>query len=236
MAKRSGLLEAVQCYVAPSRFLARTVVDMGLPARRMAVIPNPTPVGPSQPPQSGRSGLLFVGRLSSEKGLALLLEALAGLSGSRLDVVGDGPDRFELERLAWQLGVDARFHGWVTPAHVQERMRSAAVLTVPSVWFENCPLVVLEAMAEGLVVVGNRMGGLTELLDDGECGYLVPTADSASWTALLREVLEDESGRAVLAMKARARVVDRHSPDVFLSRLLSVYDSAVRSRTRDSIR
>ena len=87
-----GTLSEVDCYVAPSRFLGRKVLEMGLPARRMEVVPNPVQEVSAVSAVEQRDGLLYVGRLAPEKGVGVLIRALTGYEGAFLRVIGDGPE------------------------------------------------------------------------------------------------------------------------------------------------
>jgi len=223
-----GWLRRVDCFVAPSRFLAETTTRMGLPAHRLEVVPNP--VQPSgQPDFDGRSGteVLYVGRLSPEKGVDVLLRALVGLPDARLRVHGDGPDWPRLRRLATDLGVDDRvcWEGWQPADAVAERMRKACLLAVPSICYENCPGSVLEAMVAGLPVVASHIGGLVELVDGGRAGWLVPAGDVESWRDGIGQVLQDPVSRRQSAATAYQRARARHDPERFLSRMVGIYRS-----------
>lgn len=140
----------------------------GLADADIRVIHNGIPLpAPCEQVRAGRTAL-FAGRLTPEKNVGLLLRALSELPDWRLDVVGDGPMRSPLERLATDLGVDhnVRFHGHVSPAEVGLYMCSAQALVLPSL-HENFPLVLLEAMARGTPVIAASVGGIPELLGNG---------------------------------------------------------------------
>ena len=114
-----------------------------------------------------RHGGLFVGRLVAESGIATLLEALDLFHGARVDVVGTGP---ESARLAAHPGV--RLLGRPSASEVQERMRSAAYLILPSLAFDALPRPLIEAFAHGLPVIASRLGTLAELIEPGRNGLL----------------------------------------------------------------
>jgi glycosyltransferase involved in cell wall biosynthesis len=114
-----------------------------------------------------RSGGLFVGRLVVESGLGTLLEALELFPGARVDVIGAGPEE---NRLAEH--PRARLLGRVNPAEVQERMRCAAYLVLPSLSYEALPRPLIEAYANALPVIASRLGTLSELVEPGRNGLL----------------------------------------------------------------
>ena len=220
-----GTLGRVDCYVAPSRFLAHKVVEMGLPARRVEIVPNPV-YGEAAPVDEGdRRGLLYVGRLSAEKGVDCLIEAVASLGNTPLCIVGDGPEVERLKALAASLDADVSFEGWADATGVRARMSEAELLCVPSVWYENCPGVVLEAMIAGLPVVASDIGGLTELLEGGQAGWLAPVGDPVAWRRVISEALGDKARTARQATLALARVQVRHNPERFVQRIEDIYRS-----------
>jgi glycosyltransferase involved in cell wall biosynthesis len=114
-----------------------------------------------------RSGGLFVGRLVAESGVGTLLEALDLFPGARIDVIGTGP---ETQRLAAHRHV--RLLGRVTPSEVQDRMRSAAYLVLPSLSYEALPRPLIEAYSNALPVIASRLGTLAELVEPGRNGLL----------------------------------------------------------------
>jgi glycosyltransferase involved in cell wall biosynthesis len=114
-----------------------------------------------------RSGGLFVGRLVAESGLGTLLEALDLFPGARVDVIGAGPEE---PRLAQHARV--RLLGRANPSEVQERMRCAAYLVLPSLSYEALPRPLIEAYANALPVIASRLGTLAELVEPGRNGLL----------------------------------------------------------------
>ncbi len=137
-------------------------------------------------PAALRAGVLFVGRLVPDKGVDVLIRAMATLGGAggprgravgALTVLGDGPERARLAALAGTLGVDLDLRGDVGRAAVADAMQRAAVVAVPSVYREPLGLVAIEAMASGAIVVASATGGLVETVMDGVTGLAVPPGD-----------------------------------------------------------
>jgi glycosyltransferase involved in cell wall biosynthesis len=158
-----------------------------------------------------RSRIVFVGRLSPQKGVATLLAAFAGLTtpGARLVLVGDGPDRDDLERQARRLGVRDRIHvtGFVPHSRIPAVLASADLLVLPSV-YEEFGTVLVEAMQVGLPAVASRVGGIPEVVEDGVTGLLVPPGDPRSLAAAIDRVLGDPELAQRLGGSARRRAPD----------------------------
>ena len=118
-------------------------------------------------PSGGRAGGLFVGRLVAENGIGTLVEALDLYPGARIDIIGAGPEEARLAGHA-RIGILGR----VGPAEVQERMRVAAYLVLPSLSYEALPRPLVEAFANALPVIASRIGRLAELVEPGRNGLL----------------------------------------------------------------
>jgi glycosyltransferase involved in cell wall biosynthesis len=162
---------------------------------------------PDEPPH-----VLYVGRLSEEKGVRELAEAASGLP---LVVVGDGPLRSLLPQAA----------GFVAPAELGPYYERASVVVVPS-RREGYGVVAREAMAHGRPVVATAVGGLVDAVEDGVTGVLVPPSDVAALRDALERLLADAGLRRTLGAAAREHAVRTTSPAAFAERLLEIYRSA----------
>lgn len=202
--------------VANSEGLRRTALA-NLPGFDVRVIPNgvdtarftPAPT----PPLAGPLRLLFVGRLSPQKNLPTLLDALHRLPPGvdwQLTLAGDGPDRAALESLAGQLSLRERLHfrGWVARPDLPALYRAADLFVLPS-WDEGMPNAMLEAMASGLPVLASRIAGNEELVADGLNGYLVPPDDPAALSHHLARLADDADLRRRLGAASRAAAESR---------------------------
>jgi glycosyltransferase involved in cell wall biosynthesis len=169
--------QMVDRYLAISRFVSEQLQRAGVPAERISVVRNPV-ADPGSPTPPG-SGALFLGRLDDAKGVGLLLEAWksSGL-GERttLTIAGDGPERPRVEDAAGSLP-GLVYLGAVPPNDVGSLYRAAAVVIVPSIWDEPFGLVAAEALSYGRPVVATRVGGLSELVDEGTGWLAEPRAD-----------------------------------------------------------
>jgi len=197
-------------------------VGWGIAPERVHVVYNaaePLPgAGPRAPGRApGEKTLVTVSRLVRWKGLEAVIGILPRLPGTRLLVVGDGPLRPELERLARERGVEGRvvFTGPVSRGEVAGLLRSADVFVFNS-WYEGLPHSVLEAMAAGVPVVSTPAGGTAEIVDHLRNAVVVEVGDDASLLAGVRRVLEDPALARRLAAEARDDVARRFSPGAML--------------------
>ncbi|MBW4593971.1 MAG: glycosyltransferase family 4 protein [Brasilonema angustatum HA4187-MV1] len=155
--------------------------------------------------------LLFVGRLAAAKGLPILLESLVTLRRSHPDiiltVVGDGPDRQNLELLTTQLGLNqnVNFVGYKSQAEVRNYFQQTDIFVMSS-FAEGIPVVLMEAMAAGVPVVATQIAGVSELVEDGVNGYLVPPGDTVSLTQRVEKLLNDEKLRAAFGTAGRTKI------------------------------
>ena len=182
------------------------------------------------PPVSGapRAGVLFVGRLTRQKGVDTLLRA-AQRVGAPLTICGAGPEEAALRTLAGELGIAPRVRWLATQPQVRlaALYREAAVVAMPS-REEGLGLVAVEAGLCGTPVVGFRSGGLIDVVDDGATGYLVPTGDASALADAIDRVTGDVALARALGTAARDRAA-RFTPDAVAARYRAVYDRVMAS-------
>jgi glycosyltransferase involved in cell wall biosynthesis len=231
----------VRAYLCPSRSLRDYLVANGYaPAIHLpsfARIPEPVRQAPPPPPPAGTPPTIgYLGRLEWYKGVHDLLRALPLLHGTapdvRLDIAGDGPFRPELERLAASLGLSdrVRFRGRVEGHAKEEWFAGVHLLATPSNMWENFPLVALEGLVRGRPVVATNIGGIPDIVEDGETGFLVPIERPDALAARLGTLLGDPARARAMGLLGRARVLDRFTPEGHVTRLVRIYRSIVDGR------
>jgi glycosyltransferase involved in cell wall biosynthesis len=217
----------VHARVAVGERVARMIERIvGLPRGSVGTVPNGVPAAPTEaaaPPRDGAPPRLAappvigsLGRLSEQKGYDLLVRALADLPGATLVLVGDGPERPALERLAAELGVAERLliTGWKTDARAC--LATFDVFALPSRW-EGMPLGILEAMHAGLPVLATDVGSVAEAVRDGESGYVVARDDADAVRARLRDLIADGALRERMGERGRA-LAREHFTDAAMAR------------------
>lgn len=209
----------VGAYIALSHFSRELFIAGGLPAARLHVKPNfVSDFG--APPAGPRSGGLFVGRLSEEKGVAVLLAAMAllGPERCRLRLAGDGPMAGLVRQQA-----PAQWLGALAPGQVRLQMQRSLFLVAPSTCLETFGLAVIEAFACGLAVIGSAHGGVGELIEDGVTGLLVAPGDAADLAQKIRWALDHPQAMVNMGLAARARYLQHYTPQRNFQQLQAIY-------------
>lgn len=221
--------------VCPSRALCENFSHFGIEPLHIPNFIDPRPFEGGRDPSSSRK-LLFVGALYPSKGVAYLLSALSILLGRlpdvSLEVVGDGPLLESLSHTAAELGLAraVAFRGNLGEEETCEAYKTSRALVLPSVVKENCPLVVLEAMAAARPVVASRVGGVVELVRHAETGLLVPHGDAGALAGAIEEILRngeraDQMGRRGAEIARTEFTIERHLKDI-----IGLYERATGKR------
>lgn len=209
-----------------------SVEQVGLPAEKVEVVHYgldglPRPWAENPPLKLGRPLLLAVSRLEAQKGLETAARALADLPGATLLVLGEGPDRSELESLASSLGVAERMLLPGRVGDVAALYARADVLVHPARW-EGFGLAMLEAMLAEKPVVAARAGSAPELVEDGRTGLLVPVDDAGALAGAVSSLLTDPDRSAAMGRAGLERAHQAFSVARMVERTLALYGSVVR--------
>ena len=214
----------VSVFITPSEFVRARMIAWGMEPHRIEVVRNFTEVR-SDATAPGEYGI-FLGRLSAEKGIDVLLRALAAAGDPPFRIAGDGPVEAALKALAEELRLtNTRFLGRIPSEHVPELLRTARYLALPSMWDENAPLAALEAMAAGRPLLVTANGGLPELVRGGE-GLQCPPGDVEALAGSIRRLHADDRLCREMGGRAAERAAAEFTPEHHLARLEDAYARA----------
>ena len=223
-ATRNRALRSARHVFCPSAYLRDVALRWGLQPERVSVLPNPAPEVPVLPSREelraelGLDGnvVVFAGRLGPQKAVGVLVRALRDVPDVSLVVAGDGPERAGLEREVRDLELDGRvsFLGAVPRERVLGLFHAADASVLPSAW-ENFPHTVVEALAVGCPVIATAVGGVPEVVRDGENGLLVEPGDPHALGAAIARYFADGELRGRLASAAPGSVAAYSEEAVF---------------------
>ena len=194
---------SVTRFVVPSRFYIDKFCSWGMPREQFTHIPNFVDPDAFTPQGGVGKSFLFFGRLSREKGVATLIRAAAS-AGVPLKLAGTGPQQQELQALAASSGADVQFLGHLGGSALRDAVAGARAVVLPSEWYENAPMSVLESYGMGIPVIGADIGGIPELVRHETTGLVFTSADADSLAAALRR-MSDLPDAQVAAMGSAGR-------------------------------
>ncbi len=211
--------------VVPSNFYKQKLIDWGWQEEQLTYIPNYINASAFRPSFQPGDYFFYFGRLAIEKGLSTLIRA-ASEAQVKLRIAGTGPEESTLRFLAEELGGDIQFLGFVSGDRLWQWVREARAVVVPSEWYENAPMSVLEAYAGGKPVIGARIGGIPEMVWDGGTGALFDSGNTDSLGAVLRMFANLPNAEVLrMGMAARDRVIRTFTPKHYLDGMLRLYAS-----------
>jgi len=233
--RRLGTWEKyVDAFVALSEFQLRLMTRAGIPRELLHVKPNFFPGNPHVVAWEKRDdAVVFVGRISSEKGVKTLIRAWQAWGDApELRIVGDGPLLSEIKALVEKYRLNVRFVGRLVPAKVLEEISRARLLILPSEWFEGFPMVIREAFAYGTPVAVSNIGALGEIVEDGVTGVLFNPGDHSSLVEVVESIWRRQGHLGKMAGAAREIFEQRYSEDKNYEMLMNIYNSAVARQSK----
>jgi glycosyltransferase involved in cell wall biosynthesis len=218
----------IDFFIAPSAFMKKTVASFSWPEEKIKLIYNFFDKIFKETDSDISDYGLYFGRLSREKGIHILLQALSMSSSKmKLNIVGSGPEENNLKNITRELGLSDRvsFLGPKYGDDLQKIVSRAKMVFLPSIWCENMPLVLLESLSLAKVVIASKTGGLPELIEDKKSGFLFENANPSSLAKIIDDI--DNYDLNKIGEEARKKVeglnIDNH-----LKKLLLLYEEAIK--------
>lgn len=207
-------------YIALNEFCRNKFIEGGLPADRVVIKPNF--VDFEAPTEGARAGFLFVGRLSTEKGIDVLAKATALLANPQLRVAGEGPHGISLKDLTGVVQL-----GRLASVQLRHELNAAGALVVPSICYETFGMVVVEAFASGLPVIASHIGVLPNLVHDGVTGLLFDPGNAKDLAEKMQWAQQHPEQMAQMGRNARALYEAEFTAERNYQQLMTIYDSAI---------
>lgn len=218
----------VDIFIAPSEFLRNKYIKIGDINENKIItiknfvdlennINNETEIG---------NYILFFGRLAEGKGIDVLIKAMKHVNSDiKLKIVGDGNYEDVMKRLSNDLNLDERieFLGYKSGEELNSLINKAKIVLVPSIWYENCPMVILEAFARKKFVVATNIGAIPEFVKDNETGALFNLNDEKDLAQKVNDNYYDDSKIVKIGNSAYDYVKKYHNKEYYLENILDIY-------------
>ena len=221
----------VDLFLCPSHYMKQQMIRGGFPEKKLRVLPYGVDPKLVEPKYDHKKYALFVGRLSEEKGIETIISLAKILPDITFKIVGRGPEMEKLHR-AGDKCKNIEFVGFRMGEELRTLYEGATAVLIPSRVHEVFPLITLEAMSIGKPVIGSKVGGMPEIIEDGVNGFLVSPLDLHGWTESLMRIFYDDDLQKQLSHGARETIEKRFSLDEHHRKLMSFYNEAMSMQPR----
>ena len=212
--------------IAPSEFVKKKFAEWGRNVFRFEVLPHFIDATRYQPEYAPGAEIAYVGRLSEEKGIGVLIAAMEKIPDIRLKVIGEGPMEKQLKDFCELAELkNVRFLGKLRHADTMDEIGRSRFVVVPSLFYEPFGYLPIEAACMGKTVIASRVGGLPEIVKDNETGVLVPPGDAKALAEAISKLAADEPSIRAYGRAAREAVESRFRPEDYYNKLMEIYES-----------
>lgn len=222
--KREKLQDYTSLFISPSKFLKSKMEQGGFPAKQIIHIYNfaDNEKFKNKIVLKRKNEVVYVGRISKEKGVETLCKAFHKIKGITLDIIGDGPLRRELQdKYTSETIVFSGFQSWEI---IKDKLCNASFLVIPSEWYENNPLTIIESLALGTPVLGAAIGGIPELIEEGKNGMTFTSGNAGELAAKIKDMFAKNNWDYRLIQSDANNIF---SQETYYNKLMNVYQRIV---------
>ena len=224
VSKMLGAVKKFDHFISVSHFLRKKMISHGIPEDKISTVHNFVDVSDITPNFCVGDYVLYFGRVHRSKGILTLIEAAVPLTDVPLYIVGDGEAMPEIRRIIEQNGCQhIHLLGFKQGDELRELILNSLCTILPSEWYENCPMSVLESYAYGKPVIGADIGGIPELIVDGVDGFLVPSGEQEILRERLLWMSEHKSEATEMGRVGRYKMETEFNADIHYEKIMNVY-------------
>ena len=224
ISKMLGAVKKFDHFISVSHFLRKKMISHGMPEDKISTVHNFVDVSDITPNFSEGDYILYFGRVHRSKGILTLIEAAIPLTDVPIYIVGDGEAMSEVQQIIEQNGCKhIHLLGFKQGDELRELIRNSICTVLPSEWYENCPMSVLESYAYGKPVIGADIGGIPELIVDGVDGFLVPSGEPETLRDRLLSMFAHKDDAAEMGRIGRHKMETEFNADIHYERIMNVY-------------
>ena len=224
ISKMLGAVKKFDHFISVSHFLRKKMISHGMPEDKISTVHNFVDVSDITPNFSEGDYVLYFGRVHRSKGILTLIEAAVPLTDVPIYIVGDGEAMSEVQQIIEQNGCKhIHLLGFKQGDELRELIRNSLCTVLPSEWYENCPMSVLESYAYGKPVIGADIGGIPELIVDGVDGFLVSSGEQETLRDRLLWMFAHKNEAAEMGRIGRYKMETEFNADIHYKRIMNVY-------------
>lgn len=220
----------VDKFICPSEFYMNKFIEFGIPKEKVVHIPNFVDVSKFNPNYEHEDYFVYFGRLSEEKGINTLIKSMKYVNKSKLIIVGTGPIEKELKEFVVKENIkNVEFVGFKTGNELENIIKKSRFIVIPSEWYENAPMSIIEAMAYGKAVLGSNIGGIPEFIEDNHTGMIFNTKDEIDLASKINYLIDEEKQTIEMGKNARIRAEKLYDKTVHYEKIMDLYNEVMNS-------
>lgn len=221
--------EQIDYIITPSEFYKKKLEQDGIPVNKIEHIHNFIDVKQYNLKTSDENYALYFGRLSKEKGILNLIQAISRLKDGVLYIAGEGPERKNIERIVENNNLQNRVKllGFLNATEMKEKISKCKFVLVPSIWYENCPYSVMETLAIGKPVIGANIGGIPELVENNKNGLIYDYNNIDDLKEKMKMLFSNQNLVNKLGKCAKEQATKLYAKEVYYERIMKVYEKLI---------
>lgn len=226
------IYKEIDYIIAPSDFIKNQLIKGNLEYKKLETLHNFVIDNKREISTEKSDYAFYFGRLSIEKGILSLVKAISKVNGARLIIAGDGPEKKKIENFIEEnkLGEKIKLVGYLNQENIQNYIRKSKFVVVPSIWYENCPYSILETMEIGKPIIGSKIGGIPELVEDNKNGLLYRYDDINELTEKISVLFNDDNLVKRQCIESRKLYEEKYSEDIYYKNLFNIYKDLIKGK------
>lgn len=224
----AGSQSKIDHYIAVCNFQRNKMIELGISSNKISTVYNPTAIIPGNPNSVPGKYFLFFGRIERIKGIFTLLEAVKPLKNIRGKILGDGNARSEMETYMKEHNIDnVEYLGYKSGHELIKHIDDSLFVVLPSEWYEPFPLSILESFSHGKPVIGSNIGGISEQIENGSDGFLVPPGDVKALREKIVWLFDNPQQAILMGQRGREKTVIMYNNERYYNNILSIYNKVI---------
>lgn len=230
--RKNNIYSIIDFIITPSEFLKTQLIKGNLEYKRIETLHNFVINSDEVKKYKDEGYAFFFGRLSVEKGILNLLKAIKQLDNGKLIIAGNGPEKENIELFIKENGIEDRVKmvGYLNQEQVKEYIKNSKFVVVPSIWYENCPYSILETMEIGKPIIGSKIGGIPELIEDKENGFVYEYDNIGELAKKMKILFNNNEIVNQQGQMSRKLYEEKYSENIYYNKLLKVYNDLIKER------
>ena len=213
--------------ITPSNFLEKKLIEDGISKDKIETLYNFIDVEQYNIKTSDKGYALYLGRLTKEKGILNLIEAFCKINIGKLYIAGEGPQEQEIKNIIQEKHQEDRIKllGRLEKSEMKQYIGNSRFVVVPSIWYENCPYSIIETLTIGKPVIGSNIGGIPELIKNGENGFTYEYSNIIELAKKMKELFTDDKLVEQMGENAKINAKKEYSKDVYYDKIIKIYEN-----------